>query len=242
MKEFISMILLSLAIATTGTYGKEKTDPENWIRDMEVAYAKIDNYAAIFHKQERVNGKLLEEETIFLKFKKPFKVYLKWIKDPYRGREALYAEGWNENRMMIYESRVMGGVTVNFDPKGFIAMKGNRHPITESGLGHLAKLIGENLRKGVETGELKIIKHGVETVYGCKTQKVELIFPKDKGRGYYCWTAIINIDVEKNLPVKVQIYDWNNTLIESYGYEDLKLNAGLTKADFDPKNPEYKFY
>jgi hypothetical protein len=30
-------------------------------------------------------------------------------------------------------------------------------------------------------------------------------------------------------------------LIEDYGYEGLKLNAGLTDADFAMENPEYHF-
>jgi outer membrane lipoprotein-sorting protein len=242
MEKFISTILLFLAITATSSLGKEKIDPENWIRDMEEVYVKIDDYTAIFHKQERVDGKLLEEEKIFLKFKKPFKVYMKWTNDPYKGREALYVEGWNKNRMMIYESRVIGGVTVSLNPKRYIAMKSSRHPITESGLGQLIKLIGENLVKGIKAGELQFIQHTMETVYVYQTWKIELIFPKNKGMGYYCYRTIINIDVEKNLPLKVQIYDWDNILIEDYGYENLKLNVRLTDTDFDPRNPEYKFY
>jgi len=242
MKKFISMMLLPLAVASTSTYGKEKIDPENWISDMKEAYAKIDNYTAIFHKQERVNGKLNEEETIFIKFKKPFKIYMRWAQDPYKGREALYVEGWNGNRMMIYESRVMGGVRVNLDPNGFIAMKSNRHPIMDSGIGNLVNLIGDNFIKGIKTGEIEFKERGEETVYDRKTKKVEIIFPRDKAKGYYCCRALINIDVENNLPLKVQIYDLHNLLIENYGYEDLKLNVGLTDTDFDPENPEYKFY
>ena len=30
-------------------------------------------------------------------------------------------------------------------------------------------------------------------------------------------------------------------LLESYTYPNLKLNPGLTNADFDPKNPAYNF-
>ena len=235
------MVLASIIALPTTLWAYEKDVPENWIRDMEAAYLKINNYTALFHKQEQINGKLREEETIFVKFKKPFKIYMKWIKNPYKGREALYAEGWNENRMMIYESTVIGGATANLDPKGFIAMRGNRHPITDSGIGNLVKLIGDNFTKGIKTGELEFKERGEETVYDRKTKKVELIFPRDKARGYYCYRAITNIDVEKNLPLKVQIYDWNNNLIENYGYENLKLNVGLTDNDFDPKNSEYKF-
>ena len=43
------------------------------------------------------------------------------------------------------------------------------------------------------------------------------------------------------VPVKIQIFDWDDKLAEFYGYENLKFNAGLTDADFDPENPEYKF-
>ena len=240
MIKFICII--SLIIFTPQIIpAQERFDPENWIRGIEGSYAAIDDYTAIFRKQEHVNGKLKEEETIFLKFKKPFKVYMKWIKDPYKGREVLYVEGWNENRIKIREAGLLGMVTLNLDPNSSLAIKGNRHAITESGLGHLVRLIGENVRESAETGELGFIEYGQETVYGCKTQKIELIFPKDKARGYYCCRAIINIDVEKKLPLKLQIYDCNNILIENYGYENLKLNVGLTDTDFDPKNPEYKF-
>jgi outer membrane lipoprotein-sorting protein len=241
MRKIILMVLASIITLPTTLWSYEKDAPNHWIRDMEEAYLEINNYTAIFHKQEQINGRLREEETIFIKFKKPFKIYMKWIKNPYKGREVLYAGGWNENRMMIYESTVMGGVTINLDPKGLIAMKGNRHPITDSGIGNLVKLIGDNFTKGIKTGDLEFKECSEETVYDRKTKKFKLIFPKDKTRGYYCCRAIINIDVEKNLPTKVQIYDWNNIIMENYAYENLKMNVGLTDTDFDPKNPEYKF-
>jgi len=37
------------------------------------------------------------------------------------------------------------------------------------------------------------------------------------------------------------MYDWNDQLFESYEYENLKLDAGLTDADFDPANAAYHF-
>jgi len=57
----------------------------------------------------------------------------------------------------------------------------------------------------------------------------------------YCYRALMNFDVETKLPIRVHIYDWNDTLIESYGYEATTLDAGLTEADFDPNNPAYRF-
>ena len=37
----------------------------------------IRDYTAVFHKQEVVKGKLLPQENIFLKFRKPFSVYMR---------------------------------------------------------------------------------------------------------------------------------------------------------------------
>ncbi len=217
------------------------TEPEHWITEAEEAYGKIEGYTAIFHKQERIDGELQEEETILFKFRRPFKVYMKWIKGPHAGRELLYVEGWNDGRIRIHEGGLKGIVTVNLAPHGSLATRGNRHPITESGIGHLVKLIGENLRKGISAGGLKFREHGRETVFGRKTDKVEIVFSEARSKGYYCYRTIINLDVEQKAPIKIEIYDWDNILIEVYGYEGLNFNPGPTDDDFDPKNPEYKF-
>jgi outer membrane lipoprotein-sorting protein len=220
---------------------EENDDPERWIREADTALVQVESYTAIFHKQERVDGRLMEEETVLFKFKRPFKVYMKWIKDPYKGRELLYVQGRNNNRMMVLDSGIMGMMTVNLDPKGSLAMKGNRHPVTDSGLDHLVKLLRDDMRRGVKEKEIELKKLGEEILYERRTQRVKILSPRGEGKGYYCYRAVLNLDIEKKVPIKVQIYDWGNNLIESYGYEDLKFNTGLTDADFSPKNPEYKF-
>jgi len=130
---------------------------------------------------------------------------------------------------------------MNLLPQGAIAMKGSRHPITEVGLGHLVKMFGDNIRRGLRSGELEYRRGKEGTVYGRRTQPVELIFPRDPRNGYYCYRSIINIDIEKRVPIRVQVFNWEDRLIEDYGYENLTLNAGLTDVDFDPRNPNYKF-
>ncbi len=112
----------------------DRTSLEKWLKHAEATLARTDSYTAIFHKQERIQEKLADEETIFLKFKKPFKIYMKWVKEPYKGRESLYVEGYNDNRIKVRESGLAGIITVDIDPKGTLVMKGNRHPVTDSGI------------------------------------------------------------------------------------------------------------
>lgn len=218
-----------------------RSDPEGWIREAEQACKHVDNYIAIFHKQERVEGKLLEEETILLKFKKPFKLYMKWIQPPHAGRELIYVEGRNNNRVMTHEGGILGMVTVNIDPKGSLAMRGNRHPVTDAGIDHLLNAMAENFRRGSREGVLRIVALGEERVYSRRTERFEAAFLEGKVKDYYARRIIINLDVENKLPIKIEIYDEEDRLVEKYGYEDLELNPGLTDRDFDPKNPEYHF-
>jgi len=133
------------------------------LNQMQSSYAQVEDYAAVFHKQERVEGKLLPEETILLKFQKPLKVYMKWIKDPHRDREALYVEGKDDNKMIAHEGGILGFTTLPLDPGGSIAMRGNRHPITDVGFGHLIDGLGKDLQTAMAHDELEIIRIGEES-------------------------------------------------------------------------------
>jgi outer membrane lipoprotein-sorting protein len=241
MRNKLVTILLFILLLPLVCRGQERNGPEDWLRQAEVCLDKTESYTAIFHKQERVKGWLKTEEIAYLKFKKPFKVYMKWIEDPGKGREILYVDGWNDNRILVRDPGFLGVFIMNLRPQGHIAMKGSRHPITEVGLEHLVKMFGDNIRKGLRSREFECRRGKEGTVYGRRIQSLELIFPRDHRNGYYCYRCIISLDIEKRVPIRVQVFDWEDRLIEDYGYEDLTFNAGLTDADFDPRNPKYKF-
>ena len=78
---------------------------------------RINDYRAIFHKQERVEGELLPEETILLKFQKPLKIYMKWIEEPLKGSEALFVQGKYDNKLIAHRGGILGVVTCRWTPK-----------------------------------------------------------------------------------------------------------------------------
>src|SRR5450830_1845585 len=125
--------LFSLALLTAPGSAQGQTDPEKWLKEAEDAYGKVTNYTAIFHKQQRVDGKLLEEETILIKFRRPFSLYMKWIAAPYKGSELLYVEGWNNNRAKVHRSGLLGLFSWNLDPRHPRLMAGNLRPFTDTG-------------------------------------------------------------------------------------------------------------
>jgi len=241
MPDIILYTVAFLLITCSHVSGQENFGPEEWIRRAERTLSSVTSYAAVFHKQERIGDTLNKKETIYLKFMKPFKVYMKWIKEPSCGREAIYADGSNKNLVKVHECGLAGFMDLDLDPGGHIIMRGSRHPMTDAGIENLVHFIGREIRTGMKNKELDVIDRGDEIVYGRKTRKVEFIFPSSAIKGYYCYRSILNIDIETDLPVKACLFDWKDRVIERYGYESLHLDPGLTDTDFDPSNPEYAF-
>jgi len=58
---------------------------------------------------------------------------------------------------------------------------------------------------------------------------------------YYAGRLVLWIDDALHLPLQIDLYDHEGKLYEHYEHRELAINVGLTDADFDPKNPKYKF-
>ena len=135
----------------------------------------------------------------------------------------------------------VGAVTVSLDPKSPRARKDSRHAVTDVGIGRLLDFVSDNAQRGLQRGEVTIEDGGQRTTFDRPTHRYVMHFPNDPAKGYYCMTALIDVDQEYHLPIYAEIFDWDGLLIEHYGYLDLRLNPGLTDKDFDPKNPAYGF-
>jgi len=237
----VPLAALLFALQSGAAAAVERENPAAWVVDAQRAYAQVEDYVAILHRQERIKGHLLEKETILLKFKKPFKVYLRWVEPPHQGREVLYADGWNEDRIMAHEGGILGFITMNLDPTGFLAMRQSRYPVTDTGIGRLLEVVAENLIRATAADGLEIIGYAEEAVYGRKAQRIEAVLALDPHQGDAGCRVIVHFDIENKLPIKIEIYDRGGRLLEAYGYEGLRLNPGLTDSDFDPSNPAYNF-
>ena len=170
---------------------------------------------------------------------------MKWLKEPHKDRESLYCHGKYNNEVQAHEGHGFSSWfgTVSLDPKGSMAMKGNRHPITEAGIFHTIELI----KKDFELAK-KHPEHGVKytditetKVHGQPSLCVTAVQPKNPKLGYYAHKALICIHKKLFLPTKIKIWDFTGRLVEIYTYRKYRLNVGLTDRDFDTGNKEYEF-
>lgn len=228
-------------------------------------FQKHQDYTAILIKRERVGGKLVPESKMAMKLKyskpkgsaireRPVSVYLKTLEPKSQaGREVIWVQGRNDNKLTAHEAGLFGLITVDLMPESRLAMAGNRYPITEIGIEKL-------LRKLIEKGERDrllgpvTIKTTEKVAFGGRTCRlIEVIHESPttvidgKTVEFEYFLAQIYIDDERLLPLKYAGYSWPKTpgdppeLQEEYTYQDVSLNVGLSESDFDPKNPDYGF-
>jgi hypothetical protein len=212
--------------------------------------ADVKDYTCIFIKQERVGGELIGPQYIDAKFRQnPQSVYFKFLKpDDVKGREVIYVAGANDGKLLAREGsgvkRLIG--MVRLEPTSALAMAGQKYPIYNAGMAFLTKRLIEVAEQDRRYGEVEVHFYKGAKVGDRSCLLIEVIHPVPR-RVFLFHKAVIYIDDELQVPIHYAAYLWPKKageeppLDESYTYANLKLNAGLTDADFDFKNPKYGF-
>ncbi len=211
---------------------------------------KLHDYSATVVKRERIAGKVGDYEYMFIKLRhQPFSVYAYFVGPPeIKGREVIYVKGQNNGLMWAHDVGIRNTMfgTVSLRPDGPVAMRNQRYPLTEIGILNMTRRLVEVGEQDIKYGECE-----VKYIEGAKINDrvctcIEVVHPVPR-RNFLFHLARIFVDKELNLPIRYESYDWPKEkggppeLLEEYTYLNLKLNNGFTDADFDVKNPNYKF-
>ena len=208
--------------------------------------ARHEGYSATFHKQERINGELLPEQTLEMKIRnQPFAVYFKFLA-PKAGKEVVYAEGHHGNKVIAHNGdwtrRLVPRLAI--EPDSALALADNRHPITEAGLVNLCKkLVGFREMDLKDREAVTILDRTddgrwLRSTHSHPVQHAERPFARVE--------VLYNPDTL--YPVRISNYDWPKPgqtgelqLAERYAYDDIRFDPTPTAMDFDPANPAYAF-
>lgn len=216
------------------------------------------DYSAIMIKRERIDGVLGDHEFMGVKVRNrkaangtistPFSVYMTFLKPTeIKGREVIYVENQNRGNIVAHEGGVKGKFipTMELDPKGIIAMRNQRYPITDMGIENLCiKLIEKGQRDRAHAEcvvETKSVKIGERP-----STLITVTHPVERPH-FDFHRAEIYIDEQLKVPVRYAAHTWPKSpggepeLLEEYTYQNIKMNIGLKDIDFDRKNPKYNF-
>lgn len=210
--------------------------------------SKVKDFEGIFIKREKVGRRMQPTQTMKIKFREnPLSVYLNFQK-PHAGREVIYFQGRNGNQILAHETGIKGLVgTISLQPNSPQAMDESRYPITTIGI---RKMLFQILKQWKEERQINAgvnVKYFPDAKLGNMQCKVLETSYSQKQPGLRFQMTRLYIDKATNLPVRVEQYDWPTRrnskpeLVEEYTYTNIRTNAGLNDADFDPKNPAYNF-
>ena len=212
---------------------------------------RIRDYSAVMIKRERNGNVLGPAQCMFVKVRhKPFSVYLHFLApDSSKGDEAIYVEGKNDGNLLGHTTGMTGKLvgTLALSPTGMIAMRGQRHPIMNTGILYLTERLLEAAEKFADSKITYVNTLPQAKINGRPCTCIEVVLPQLTAGASGKALARIFIDKALGVPVRYEQYDWSGNpgdepqLMEQYTYIDVKVNNGFTDADFDKHNPGYAF-
>ena len=218
----------------------------------------LDQYSARFVKLEADSANPGEETVIQMKVQTrlrgdtedaPMRVYLDFqAPESVKGREVIWCADLHDGKLVVHDVGLKAWLgTLYLDPNGMLAMQGQRYPISEIGLVKLVEKLIERGEQDRDNPDVKVTitdNHVVGTLSGQLIQ-VRRTRPSNTEDDFSL--AEILIDPERKLIVSYRSFGWPDVegdpppMQESYTYHDIDTTVEFTEADFDPKNPAYRF-
>ena len=227
------------------------------IASLKHVQTNVDDYSALFVKRCRVNGALPPLQFARLKVRNrkteddqitaPFSVYLDFLKPSnVKGREVIWVEGANDGEMTVHQGGMASFLTLNIDPEGTLAMRGQRYSIKEVGIENLLEIIVSTGYQDRQHGECEVKIHHDKKFGQINCTVLEITHPIKRDH-FRFHRALVYLDNSLHLPVRYQAWTWPESpggkpvLDEEYNYFKLQVNGGLSDSDFDAANPDYRF-
>ena len=225
---------------------------------LKIAYQSIKqmeenlvDYTAVLSRRERVGEQEMPPSSMEVKIRNPrndqaFSIYVKFIKpENTKGRKVIWVDGQNDNKIVAHEAGLLGLLKVVQPPDSFIAMVGNRYPVTETGLLRLMRKLTQYGLRDRKHGDCSVEIIENITVAEVNCTRLRIVHP-EKQEPFTFHIAEIDMDMERMIPIRLATWDWplaqqEPPLVEEYIYHKLRLNAGLKDLDFDPENPAYNY-
>lgn len=243
MTLFSALALLAPQVALARPPAADDADANAFrevVERMQTVSEGLRDATFTFYQREWVDGAMTPLAVMAVKVRKPNDVFLEYVGDKYKGRKVLYrGQGWNEGRLRV-DPNIMLTPVLNLDPKGRMAMDGQRYTIREMSVTRTVGLIITDALKVNDHPEYEPMVQdlGNETVYGETGRCFRSELPKERDPGFYGKKVKLCASPRTGLPNLVQIWNVEDgalRMVENYAYIGLKVNPGLSDADFDPQ-------
>lgn len=191
----IGLIAAPMAAASESVCARPMADVMPMLEKMERAWDEVSDYTAVLLKTERFIDGAITEERGNIKFRKPNQLYLHVLEGANAGAEVLFPKPGTDSVILGRPGGVSGAVAgflVNMPAVGQLIpyefdlydgrlVDGQHHPLPDSSLAGMMRLVSVNLRKAARHLEGSMCFRGTEIVDGKRVTKIEARFPSESG-------------------------------------------------------------
>lgn len=245
-------------VANTLAAEDDKAHPLSWA--FRYAQARSDyiaknvrDYSCRLIKRERIDGELQSHQFINVMMRceqkndgqveQPMAVFMQFLAPRIlKDRRVLYVEGQNDGNMLIRKGgRSMKYLRLEFDPKGRAARRESNYPITDIGfdkiIDRLLERVASDIKNDPTAANTQVSHYRNAKVGDRICTHIQILHPK-RGEGIQFHKASLYVDDKLHVPIRLVVHDWPASegvkppLMEEYTYVNLKLNVGLSDADF----------
>lgn len=231
-----------------------RTDPlEALIQSRERHATQVRDYTCTMVKQEMLPSGMSEEQEIDVLFRQqPYSVVLTWRRNPGLAERVIYvkdrwidedADSDDERQLAVCQPGAVARLLVKSIKQpihGKLAQKSSRRYVDEFGFARALDLLIKYCEIARESGDLKLEYCGETRFDGRPVWVVRRTLPYTGIGGLYPdRIAEVFIDKEYRVPVAVYCYaddaKEKHNLLGKYEYRNIRMQAGLSETDFDPK-------
>jgi hypothetical protein len=215
--------------------------------------SNVRDYTCRLIKRERINGELQAYQFANLKVRneqrrdgqleKPMAVFMQFLAPArIKDRRVLYIDGQNNGEVMVHKGgSLLKHLKLSIDPHGRAARRESNYPITDVGLGKLVDRLIQRANDDIERdpkGEnTKVLYFRNAKIGDRKCTHIRVVHPEQSNEMEF-HIASLYVDDELHVPTRLVVYGWPERegaeppLNEEYTYANLRLNVGLSDAEF----------
>lgn len=194
------------------------------------AYGEVGGYQAVFDKQELEADGRWDNEKTFIKFDKPFTIFLGWMEGSEKGRQILYSEGHLDDKMMV---RIPGFFNliplIPLSPDDPRLQEMERHSIRSAGIGHFLDEFAASFEESKAANRVRILDLREVEVEGEQGTLLDVLF-LDPTYDYPRTTVVFSN--KHHLPIEVRLYKNQEDLVEFYRYLDVVIDPRQDDESF----------
>jgi len=253
-RQFVAAVLVTGVITTMvsglqAVEAKKEHPLKPVLRVVEKSLKTLESipaYEATFTKNELVKNRMVSQRMKMKFRREPFSVYLYFLGD-LEGREVIYVKGRNDGKVLAHATGIASFAgTLELAPNDTMAMRENRHPITEAGIEKFLLALHKQWTQELKFGETEVKYYRDAKLDKMTCNVIEVSHPRPRRQFAFHRTRLW-IDTDTGIAVRVQQYGFpvrngaKPPIVEDYVFTDIQTSVQISDRDFDPNNPRYNY-